>query len=368
MRINLRPIGSNIWRAASSRTTQAIAAIVVIVVVLIALDLRFHITAYTFDTTPITEEEWFSRRKTLWDWLDLLIVPAVLALSALWFSRVNRRSELSIAEQERELDRQIADERAQEAALQAYLEMMSTLLLEKDLENPVKNTVREVATAWTLTFLRRVKGKRKAVILRFLADSRLIDTGGISLISLEDADLRGTKLIRSKLKNANLSKADLTDAVIVSSDISNTNLSFCELRNATVALAIMNNCDLHGAMLNGAEMEGSILDGVSLEHAHLIDANLDRCTFIGVHCDGTNLTNASLKNSNFYSCDMREVSLLGTDFSGIYYDNTQWPKNVEIPPSEQHPSSSSYEVTDEGEFWFTDLHDAIEALASRCDK
>ena len=47
--------------------------------------------------------------KTLWDWIELLIIPAVLATAARW---VNMKT--------RQQDRAIADERNQEMALQTY--------------------------------------------------------------------------------------------------------------------------------------------------------------------------------------------------------------------------------------------------------
>jgi hypothetical protein len=45
-------------------------------------------------------------RITLWEWLKLLIVPAVIAAGGLWFNQQQKRREL-----------QIADERAQDEAL-----------------------------------------------------------------------------------------------------------------------------------------------------------------------------------------------------------------------------------------------------------
>jgi hypothetical protein len=55
---------------------------------------------------------------TLWDWIKLLIVPAVIAGGGLWFNA-----------QQRERDQQIASDRAQDEALQAYLDQMSDMLI-----------------------------------------------------------------------------------------------------------------------------------------------------------------------------------------------------------------------------------------------
>jgi hypothetical protein len=47
--------------------------------------------------------------KTLWDWMELLIIPLVLAIGGFFFSRA-----------ERDAERKSADDRNQEATLQNY--------------------------------------------------------------------------------------------------------------------------------------------------------------------------------------------------------------------------------------------------------
>src|SRR5215208_6488774 len=69
---------------------------------------------------------------TLWDWIKLLIVPAVIAGGGLWFNRQQRERELEIAREQRERDVEIADRRAQDEALQVYLGQIGDLLLDKD--------------------------------------------------------------------------------------------------------------------------------------------------------------------------------------------------------------------------------------------
>jgi hypothetical protein len=55
--------------------------------------------------------------KTLWDWLDLLIVSAVLAILGLWFNRAQRGR-----------DEYIQSQRAEDDALEKYLDCASKLL------------------------------------------------------------------------------------------------------------------------------------------------------------------------------------------------------------------------------------------------
>jgi hypothetical protein len=138
----------------------------------------------------------------LWRWLELLIIPLVLALGALWFNNQSRRSEQAIAQ-----------DRVQEEALQRYLDRMQELILDKGLRTSEKDAeIRAVSRARTLTILRSLNGDRKGPVARFLYESNLI--GNVvrkesgerrvieAIIDLQTADLRGANLSRANLSNA----------------------------------------------------------------------------------------------------------------------------------------------------------------------
>src|SRR5436305_1180525 len=108
-----------------------------------------------------------SPTKTLWDWMQLFLIPLVLAVVAFLLNRAqqrreqtiataNRAQDLQIAQDNRAQDLQIADDRQQEAVLDAYLGQMATLLLDKKLRE--QQGARQVARAQTLTALRRLNG------------------------------------------------------------------------------------------------------------------------------------------------------------------------------------------------------------------
>ena len=89
-------------------------------------------------------------KKTLWDWLDLLIIPVALGLGALWVNRISQRNEQRRADRENQIEREIASERNQEAALQAYLDRMTDLLLKENLrKSQPEDEVRTVARTRT---------------------------------------------------------------------------------------------------------------------------------------------------------------------------------------------------------------------------
>src|SRR5215208_5323312 len=135
-------------------------------------------------------------KRTLCDWLQLLIIPAVLAGGGLWFNRQQREQEL-----------QTADRRAQDEALQGYLDQMSDMLIpsSKDLPSLYKarpgDSLSSVARARTLTVLPRLDGDRKARVVQFLHESGLIAKRQ-PIVAMIGADLSGADLKLAKLSAA----------------------------------------------------------------------------------------------------------------------------------------------------------------------
>ena len=104
--------------------------------------------------------------KTLWDWVDLFIIPGVLVTGAWWLVRTVRSVEGQTAQQRVEAERSIADERNREAALQTYLDRITELMLHRDLRS--SEALQEIARARTLTTLRVLDKQRQGLLVQFL--------------------------------------------------------------------------------------------------------------------------------------------------------------------------------------------------------
>jgi hypothetical protein len=188
----------------------------------------------------------------LWDWIKLLIVPAILAGGGLWFNT-----------QQRVREQRIAERRALDDSLQAYLDGMSQLLTDKELplhRAQPGDSLSTVARARTLTVLSRLDSSRKRSVLEFLYESRLIDQEQAflddqsdlikrrpNIVSLQQADLREANLYR-----ANLSGADLRWAYLYRADLREANLSGANLRRAYLREADLREANLSGANLRRA--------------------------------------------------------------------------------------------------------------------
>ena|SRR5215211_152154 len=153
--------------------------------------------------------------KTLWDLLQLLIVPLALAVIGFWFTAQQDARQQQIETQRAEAERELAVQRAQDEALQAYLDQMGSLLLERDLRaSEADSEVRSLARARTLTVLSRLDPSRKTALMQFLVEAELVQRveGREPIISLRGADLRNAKLHLAYLVDANLFDAKLSDA------------------------------------------------------------------------------------------------------------------------------------------------------------
>ena len=206
---------------------------------------------------------------TLWDWLDLLIVPVTIAVAttagAAWFTR----------------------QREQDAALQTYLDKMSELLVDKELHknaDPYGDT-RVTARARTLAVLRQLDGRRKRTVLLFLREARLINK--------QEGSRRGRKIYARivGLRDADLKYADLRDAKLINT-----------LRDEPISL--------EGAILEMADLSGADLEGADLREAKLVNADLVRANLNAADLSFADLTGATVSEGQLAACASLEGTIL----------------------------------------------------------
>jgi hypothetical protein len=215
--------------------------------------------------------------KTLWDWLQLLIVPAILIGVTFVWSATQTRSDNRREDRRIAADRAAAEEARRDATLQAYLDQMSGLMLrEKLLTSTQDSAVTAVARTVTLAALRRLDGKRKAAVVRFLYEAHLLEEldGKTPLVWLQGADLSGADLRRADLSGAVFFDVDLTGADLSGADLNDASLVSASLRHAQLSRAYLDTTNLTNADLTGADLSGAKLIHTDLGGAHLKDANL----------------------------------------------------------------------------------------------
>jgi hypothetical protein len=162
------------------------------------------------------------RGRTVWDWLQMLVVPLMLVAVGFWFTT-----------QQEVRQQQIEDQRSQDTALQAYFDGMTNLLIDEQgtqLRKLEPDTeVQRLIQARTETLFAILDKDREVSVVLFLARSDVIPKGDplVSLagIDLSFIDLRGIDLSDTSLAASNLAHAILTNANLSNSDLRNADLS-----------------------------------------------------------------------------------------------------------------------------------------------
>jgi uncharacterized protein YjbI with pentapeptide repeats len=260
--------------------------------------------------------------KKFWDYLELLVVPAAVAVGVFLLDRSQRQREQASDRAQREREQQLEDQRREreleverqrgmDAAFQAYLDQMSHLLLEKELRTSQEESeARMLARARTLTVLARLDADRKGSVLRFLYEAGLIskedpivNLSGISILGSISgaADLSGVDLAFIYMGNVDLSGTLLTEA----------DLAFCHLPGADLREADLSYATLTDADLSEADLRFTVLTETNLASAILSGANLE-----GVHLWANDLTEADLSNAN-----LREADFAGSATGPLLSDN-----------------------------------------------
>jgi len=244
--------------------------------------------------------------KTLWDWLDLFVVPLSLALLGyILQQQQQQRSELISKEQ-----KEIADNEAKEEVLQNYFDRLSLLLIDKNLLAITAKVYPEGGKEQATPEKKEVLNEQKEVLNE---QKELLDVGvyvirarTLSILRRlqNDAEKKGS-VIRFLIEAEVISKAKL--------DLSGADLSGADLSGAILVRAILSGADLSGAILSGAI---------------LIQANLSRA----------NLSEAILSGANLIDADLRGADLFMANLSDIKWDdNTQWPDAAKVAEAENIP-------------------------------
>jgi uncharacterized protein YjbI with pentapeptide repeats len=265
--------------------------------------------------------------KTLFDWLDVVAVPAILALSAAGATYWISYQQILIGE----------DNRRSELMANYYERMQELLLKEKMLETPIGSQQRVMGSALTLSTFRQLgnDGERKGELLKFLYQAKLIN--GQCQVPLAPNQLQDCSIIN--LKGARLDKiaieanVELSGVDLERARLAGANLVEIQLTKATMVAAELKRADLSKAVLNESQMKNAILDEAVLTDANLYEANLVGASLKEATLTGANLAKADLRCARLQGANLKVMKpgeLEGTRFEGATYDElTQFPDEID---------------------------------------
>ncbi|NMC45240.1 MAG: pentapeptide repeat-containing protein [Chloroflexi bacterium] len=293
------------------------------------LIIKLILLGYRFSWTGFANN---SQLKTLWDWLELLIIPMLLGFLAYLFtnSQKSREIELTKINQQNE-------------TLQQYFNQMTSLLLEIDnFDDKTIKTTSRIARATTLAVLEIVDGKQKGQILRFLTEAELINKESpfillkranftytiLDLLFCNTCDLNGinfdyailpwshfnnSMMSGISMRYANLANADFSNSDLAYVLFTNSNLSHAKLSMSNLYKGNFQNSNLRNADLSKAHIHFANFYSANLQHANLESTNLHFSDFSCTSLRDADLSNSDLSNTNFYGADLRNANLTGVN-------------------------------------------------------
>jgi uncharacterized protein YjbI with pentapeptide repeats len=289
--------------------------------------------------------------KTAWDFLQLLIVPAILVVIALAFNASQASRDRSREDRRIREDRALAQAERQDAILDAYLAKMSGLILDRDLTSAKRSPVRQVARTATLTTLRRLDGSRRGEVVRFLYEARLLYqrghrfTGnwGPPVINLEGADLRGVDLGDAVLRASVVT--DPTRRVMLTGDLRGAKFDGAllsrvdfgwggetNLRGASFKRASIGGTSFYAHDLQGGSFKEAFLDGVDFTGSDLRGTVFAGATILGTSFVRTCLTNATFAGATFNEVGGEETTFLGAKGHDVDFSDAVNLSSVRLSP------------------------------------
>ncbi len=351
------------------RRASSVVVIVLVVVVVIALIIAVVLsngtgfngynkvsTVHTISgpsAGTVTRTEEYQPGKTLWDLLQLLIIPVVLALAGFWLNRIQKdrdkkaeeaqkqREENAVKEREK-LERESREDNQHETALQTYFDRMSELLLHEKLrESKPEDEVRQIARIRTLAVLSHLDIMRKRRVIQFLQESRLIDDrnhyfsfGGAEI---DHADLRWLHLEYAHLNGALGGEADFREAHLFRANLQGAHFGKADFSGAHLWLANLSNVDLKGANFSGADLKGADLKGANLTGADLTRADLSKPNFNEKDLVSNKLQEADLSMANLSGADLSDANLSGAKVTQEQWEKAKSLKGATMPDGRKHP-------------------------------
>jgi uncharacterized protein YjbI with pentapeptide repeats len=327
------------WWKNTSKTLDVV--VILMLVVLVALVVVIAL-GYTNNWS------WAGLRgKTLYDWLQLLIIPAVLAVGGYLFNYTTGRNEQKAAQlraqaeqvaatEQAETERYIALDNQREASLKAYIDSMSELLLHENLRGSDEDDeVQKIARVRTLTVLPRLDGKRKSSVLQFLYESGLINKDNW-IIDLRGADLSKADLSEADLYEAYLSRTDLSKADLYDASLNGAILSEANLSEACLAQAILSEAKAHYVKLCGANLYEAFLKEADLQNADLREADLRGAFLIGTNLSFADLSEANLNGADLHRANLHYATLAGAKVTTEQLDKAKSLQGATMPDGTKH--------------------------------
>ncbi|MCB9453742.1 MAG: pentapeptide repeat-containing protein [Anaerolineaceae bacterium] len=266
--------------------------------------LGILVAAFILIVVFLYQVEWSGLQgKNVWDWLELIIVPLVLAGGGLFLQRIeegrNKREESLEKEREErqaEREKQQARDNLMDSIFQSYLDDMSDLMIRDRLQ-----TMLDIVTADRLqkksaaNSQKGAEASSDAIDNDTLAEATAVVTVARSrtITAFKSLDVQRRNLVANFLRETGLVTGE-RGTLLAEIRLTGMDLSRTDFYKFNFSTAVLYSTDFGGSNLFHANLSGAYLFGANLSHTDLSNADLRQASL-----HRANLKQAYLKNTRF---------------------------------------------------------------------
>ncbi|GLV58356.1 hypothetical protein KDH_51890 [Dictyobacter sp. S3.2.2.5] len=187
-------------------------------------------------------------------WLLLLLI-LVLCLGFVSTNLFQAQNARMLSQQAQNGQIQLAHEQQRETILQNYMNKISDMLVHDQLltKRKASDPAKIAADALTRQTFSRLDGDRKAELMRFIYQTKLVSNDSV-VLNLQDVDISNARLGQIDIRDTYLVGANMSGSDLHGAILSDAILTFTNLAGANLSKADLHACDLHNTNLAGANL------------------------------------------------------------------------------------------------------------------
>lgn len=194
----------------------------------------------------------------------------------------HRKQEILLDETRRSQDLSIADKYQRDSVFNSYIRELTGILLRNkfELNRPLLDSV---IRPMTLTILRQLDSSRKVLLLKFLYESKMLQTNfEETRVDLTDADLDHIEINEIHLHNLSLVGSSLKNATFIRTDLTNADFERVDLSNSRFFNVNLNQVSFYRTNLQHVDFSQSKFSRTDLTKSNLNQSTINRSQFAGV--------------------------------------------------------------------------------------
>ncbi len=290
----------------------------IIVILLLAIALASYLIIFK----PI---KFGFHNKTLFDWLEIAIIPIFLTIGVFMVDYFNRRNESKSTETKFQNEQRIAQEQYSAAAFNSFLEYYTNIYHSG---NKLNNQEKQTLKFKTRSMFRTLNGFWVGELFDFISNTNL---GAAIPDIFSETDFKDLEILQSKhrrieLNNSNFLRCNALAVVFMEAIFKTVEFTECVLTGGNMQFSDWRNVSIQSCTANGLQCNSSTLGSCMIHKSSLARARFDSAkilasNFIECNMESTIFDNSTISSSKFIDNICEGISFEKTHMSDIIFED-----------------------------------------------